>query len=719
MSGIEEFLSEGEELVEALTEEELNEKLIVSELSAYVKNKFNIARDARQTTEGIWQEAFWAYRGEHSPEQKIKIAKAESRNPGASSVYIKVTKTKVQAAYGQILEILFSGDKFPIGVQPTPVPEGVADSVFVDPHPESVGPSKDINLDVYGFKGDGREIEPGATAKSLLAGLYDKYSKILKNKTVKEGQSPDRKSLIELHPAEEAAHNMEKLIQDQLEEASAKKALDYAVLESVIYGTGIIKGPFNYIETVHKWAQDPVTKEVSYTPVRKQVPRLSYVSVWDIYPDPEAITPDDASYIVQRHLLSRVQMRDLLNMPFFNKEAIKDVLKTSPNRAAESWETSLRDSNQVEDKERYEVFEYWGTLDTELAEKIGLDLDDYDEDFIDVVQVNIWECQGEILRVILNPFTPKRLPYMIFPYERHPRQIWGVGIPENMKDTQTLMNGHLRMMIDNLRLSGNVMLEVNEAQLRPGQDMTVYAGKIWRKQGGAPGQSIYGITIPNVSQQHIMAFDKARQLADEAVGLPSFSHGQTGVSGVGRTAAGISMLMSAAGGTIKTVISNIDTYLLEPLGNGLFQWNMQFNESNVDIRGDLKIVASGTKSLMQKEVLTQRLLTFAQTFGANPNTAPMVNWEEIIKRTAVTLGLNPDRVVNDPKTAMLYADLMGKMNVSQQGNSQTPNGSDVPQGGVPGAVPGANPSDSTGSGGGNIGTGIAPTPGETGFSASS
>ena len=54
----------------------------------------------------------------------------------------------------------------------------------------------------------------------------------------------------------------------------------------------------------------------------------------------------------------------------------------------------------------------------------------------------------------------------------------------------------------------------------------------------------------------------------KATGLPSFAHGQTGVSGVGRTASGISMLMNAAGGSIKTVIKNVDDYLLRPLGEG-------------------------------------------------------------------------------------------------------------------------------------------------------
>ena len=106
-------------------------------------------------------------------------------------------------------------------------------------------------------------------------------------------------------------------------------------------------------------------------------------------------------------------------------------------------------------------------------------------------------------------------------------------------------------------------------------------------------------------------FDKARQLADESTGLPSFAHGQTGVAGVGRTASGISMLMNAASVSIKSVIKNVDDYLLRPLGESLFSFNMQF-DYNPDIKGDLEVKARGTESLMANEVRSQRLMQFIQ-----------------------------------------------------------------------------------------------------------
>ena len=50
----------------------------------------------------------------------------------------------------------------------------------------------------------------------------------------------------------------------------------------------------------------------------------------------------------------------------------------------------------------------------------------------------------------------------------------------------------------------------------------------------------------------------------KAQAFPSFAHGQTGVSGVGRTASGISMLMGAANGSIRTVVKNVDDYFISP-----------------------------------------------------------------------------------------------------------------------------------------------------------
>jgi hypothetical protein len=200
-----------------------------------------------------------------------------------------------------------------------------------------------------------------------------------------------------------------------------------------------------------------------------------------------------------------------------------------------------------------------------------------------------------------------------------------------------------------------------------------------------------------------MMFDKARQLADESTGIPSYAHGIGGVMGVGRTASGMSMLMGAAAQNIKTVVRNIDDYLLRPLGKALYAFNMQFNFNEDFAKGDLDVFARGTESLMRNEIRSQRLLQFMQ-MSANPAMASFVKYDYILREMAASLDLDEDKILNDPREAMLQAKMMQEIAKMMPQQPQA-----APQGPIP------SPNDPTGSGGGNIGPGNAPEPGAPGF----
>ena len=361
--------------------------------------------------------------------------------------------------------------------------------------------------------------------------------------------------------------------------------------------------------------------------------------------------------------------------------------------------------------ERWEVLEFWGFVDTNILEENGVSIPKELKDLPEV-NCNIWCCNGEVLRMVLNPFKPARIPYYAVPFEHNPYSFFGVGIAENMDDTQTLMNGFMRMAIDNAALSGNLIIEVDETNLVPGQDMSVYPGKVFRRQGGAPGQALFGTKFPNVAGENMQLFDKARVLADESTGFPSFAHGQTGVSGVGRTASGISMLMSAANGSIRSVVKNVDDYLIAPMGKAFFAFNMQF-DFDPDIRGDLEVKASGTESLMANEVRSQRLMQFLGTVQ-NPALAPFAKMDYIIREIAKSMDLDPDKVTNSLQDAAIQAELL-KSFQQPAPEPQQGMGPPAPPGGAPQAVAGADAMDATGGGGGQVGTGMAPAPGEEGF----
>ena len=86
-------------------------------LVGIIKGKLSASEDARYFDEQRWLKAYRNYRGLYGND----MAFTESEK---SRVFVKITKTKVLAAYGQIIDVLFANKKFPLVVESTPVPEG-------------------------------------------------------------------------------------------------------------------------------------------------------------------------------------------------------------------------------------------------------------------------------------------------------------------------------------------------------------------------------------------------------------------------------------------------------------------------------------------------------------------------------------------------------------------------------------------------------------------
>ncbi len=636
----------------------------------HITQRYNRSKIRRQADENRWLEAYRNYRGLYGPD--VQFSEEEK-----SRFFVKVTKTKVLAAYAQVVDVLFAGGKFPIGVEPTPVSTGnVPDEVHFDP------------------KAPQDQLPPTIARKELgpLAKALSKIKDVLKEGS---GRSP---SAVTWEPVKEAAKKMERKIHDQLAESNADSHLRYAAFELALFGHCVIKGPFVTEKEYPKWSEEGV-----YSPIVTQVPRVSATSIWDFYPDADAKNMNEAEYVIERHKMSKSQLRALKRRPHFRANNIDLAVDYGTNYLPEYWENVLEDDKDQVSNESYEVLEFWGIVDAEVLEDTELVIPE-ELSGSDEYSVNAWICNGQILRLVLNPFTPQRIPYHAAPYELNPYSFFGIGVAENMSDTQLIMNGVMRMAVDNLALSGNLVFEIDETNMVPGQNMEVHPGKIFRRQGGQTGQSVFGIKFPTVTNELLQMYDKARQLTDESTSMPSYAHGGTGVQGMGRTASGMSMLMGAAALSVKATVRNIDDYILKPLGKSLFAWNMQF-DFDEDLNGDLDVVARGTESLMRNEVRSQKILQFLQ-LTANPMDAPFVKRDYLLRELATSLDLEEDKVVNDPREAAIQAQIMKQMNDIQ---------GIVPQG-QPNAPTGApSIADPTGTGGGNIAPGMAPEPGARGF----
>lgn len=665
---------EPEENTEELSH--LTDRALQSEMdaaSAYVQSKFIESKTARFADEQRWLEAYRNFRGIYGPDTQFTETEK-------SRVFIRLTKTKVLAAYQQLIDVLFGGNKFPLSIEPTVIPEGVMEAIHFSPEePEGAGGLMDL--------------KPGETIDDLLSRIGPIKDKIgpVKEK-IKPGEGT-RPGDVTYHPALVAAKNYEKRIHDALVESDSNKNLRYAAFEAALFGTGMMEGPFAIEKTYPRWV------EGKYDPVIKTVPKVSNVSVWDYYNDPEAYSMEESEYGIRRRKYTKAGLRALKRQEYFIRSKIDEAIECGPNYNEEWWEDHMQDNTVTGAHNRYEVLEFWGYIDGEELDSFGLpELDGDSEDFV----VNIWVCNGKVIRATAANYEAFKIPFYRVPYELNPYSFWGIGVAENMKDSQELTNGFWRMAIDNAALSGNLVFDIDEDALVPGQDMKVYPGKIFRRQSGAPGQAVVGIKFPNVSNENMQMYDKARVLADESTGITSYSHGQTGVTGIGRTAAGISMLMDASGGAIKSVVKNFDDYLLAPMGKAMFDFIKELEAGmNIEYDGDLEVKARGTDSFVATEVRSQRLLQFLQITQA-PNLAPFPKIDYLIREIAKSLDLDPDKTVNNMADAAIQAEILKKLNPEPQ--------QEMP---VEGAPP---PTDTAGGANGNIGVGSAPPPGAPGFS---
>ena len=114
--------------------------------------------------------------------------------------------------------------------------------------------------------------------------------------------------------------------------------------------------------------------EGEYDPIFETIPKVESVSIWNFYPDCDARNMSEAEYTIERHRLNKVELRALKNRPYFREDSIELAIEGGANYTKEYWESELEDSTYNSEVDRFEVLEYWGTIDAETAEDADLDI---------------------------------------------------------------------------------------------------------------------------------------------------------------------------------------------------------------------------------------------------------------------------------------------------------------------------------------------------------
>ncbi len=448
--------------------------------------------------------------------------------------------------------------------------------------------------------------------------------------------------------AQAASEAMEQEIDDQLLDLKYEALVKQAMLEATIIGSGAIKGVTTETKIEQTWRQGPDGWGLGK--VETPFPGLTGPSVFDLYPDSYATEVDEASGIFERHILTRGQLLKLEDHPGFDADAIAQVIREFPtgNHMLLDHETERRRiagyNLELGKSNRYEVMEYWGAVSGDDLESAGLEIEDTTREY----QANVWICGPYTIKARLSQIKPERLPYNIFPFEKVPHQLWGVGVAKQMRDSQTVLNAATRRLLGNMAISSGPQVEINKDLLAPGQTTDMLPWKKWLREGGDPQYPLLRFYHPvNIVDPLYRVIELFRKFADEETALPSYTHGEV-TPGMTKTASGLSMLMGAASIVMKSVIKNVDDYLIKPVIESMYNWNMTWND-NPRIKGDMQVRARGSTALVAKEVQSQRTIQFA-AMTANPIDVQLTDRREILRSVANSMELDSEKMIPDEQT---------------------------------------------------------------------
>ncbi len=528
------------------------------------------------------------YKGEYQPDKLAQIT-----NFGGSDVYSRITTVKCRGA-SALLRDVFLTSKNPWRLLPTPVPS----------LPE------DVEESIIGL------VETEAVSMMQL-GEQPSPAQLQE----REDQLKAGAQVAALKTAKEETEKAEAFLKDLLVEGGFEQAFSEFLIDLPVFPYACIKGPVVKNKKRLSWVNGRLVSR--YEPVMT----WERVSAFDLYLTPAASHIEDAD-IIQRIKLTRADLNQCLGLPGYNDDNIRQVLNDYEHGLNDWLDEQETERANLEDKENpYLNRSQWiDTLEFHGNVKGGWLLDwgfsakqipDKDKDYF----VTAWLIGQYVIKVQINPNPKARPPYYITSFEQVPGSLYGNPLTEILSDVQDVANAAFRSLVNNMSMASGPQVVVNEERLSPTVNPdSLYPWKRWRTTIDPLAQDTTDpvkFFQPQSNAQELLGVYKAMvDMADEVSAIPRYITGSNRVGGAASTASGLSMLMNNASKVLQNVAASIDTQVMKPLLEDLYNMVM-LTDGGQTLRGDEQITVRGATMAMQKEQDRMRRLEFLQ-MTANP-----------------------------------------------------------------------------------------------------
>lgn len=597
-----------------MTQDEIEAKEARLEALAHsllAKRDEAVAHRAASGIERMWREsqrAFDGVDGSIGKSDMMDYATGEAWLPNTnnqqkrSRVIINIIRGKCETAEGRFAEILLPSDDRNWGLLTTRVPQAA-----VKPAVGMLQPGQQPGEPMAQPQIPGQPPIPGEVSAPI---------------------DPAQAAKDDLEKRRGA---MEEEIDDQLSECGYNGESRKAQRSAIRLGTGILKGP-NVVKTTRRaWIEQQDESGTTYVmeSVENLKPASKYVSVWDVYPDPNCgSNAKRGAYIWERdHILPR-EVKALVGVPGYQEQQLEKVLASPPVRTVVEIDKGGQQTKTTSLKKGapYERWEYYGDIDKDDLTAMGCDCSDLG-DSIPACVVFINDIP---VKAVNNMLDTGELPYDFFQWIENEDSPWGGSEPMKIIWEQRVLTAAWREMMNNAGASSGPTIVMGQSVEPEDGDWTIQGNKVWldTSEVGDVSKSFQQFQIQNNQKELENIIMLALKFTDLESGTPALAQGEKGSSP--ETLGGMQMLMNGADTTRRNQVKRYDDQITRPHISRYYHWNMQYNERQ-DIKGDFEVDARGTSVLLVKDQTAQSLMQIL-SLRADPEVNIQVDWGKAIRQ---------------------------------------------------------------------------------------
>jgi len=535
-----------------------------------------------------------------------------------SRVVVNIVRPKVDQAIARMCEILFPTDDKNWGIKPTPVPE------------------------VAAMQGDERPTVNPATGEPT-------------------GMTANQEAQVVLEAAKKSADGMEKSIDDSLTECSFNGESRQLIDNAVRLGTGIMHGPFPARQSSKVWLpQEGGTQVLQIN--ESIVPASESLDPWNVFFDPACGNDHQRGrgFFIRRDV-TRKELRRLVGIPGYDADAVREVLRSPPNRIRVAEGRVMRDVIQ---EDSYEMWTYHGEIEPDEMELLTsrTNVDPLtDVDFGVLIMVN-----DKIIGAMQSWVEDKSLPVDVWCWRKADDMPQGYGLCDELEHQQRVVNSAWRQVMDNGRtsLGGQVVMKKGMVIPQNGS-YEITPNKIWLAKDDTEDVSrAFSVFEFNSHLQELLSIAQAAMsFADQETGMPQLMGGEKGSAP--ETVGGMVMLYNNANSVLRQRVKLYDDCITRPHIGRYYDWKMA-NDPDPEIKGDYEVDARGSTALIERDIQNQALLNLANITN-NARYVPHLKERAELSAILKAFKVNPDELM---KTEDEYNQFMQQQ--SQQAAPSDP-----------------------------------------------